>query len=98
MESQGKMLLPLRLRLLRRQHHLSQQALADLLGLDRSSYSYYELSRSEPSIHTLMFLADYYQVSVDYLLGRVDDPSLPQAEGTEKTSGADALNKTFADK
>ena len=54
---------------------LSQYDLARLLGLSRGQISNYELGTRRPDYETLTKLADFFGVSVDYLLGRVDDPS-----------------------
>ena len=41
-----------------------------MLNLSLTGYSYYEQNKREPSIETLIKLADYYDVSLDYLVGR----------------------------
>ncbi len=61
-----------RLRDLRINHDFTQQKIANLLGCDRSTYTYYETGKCEPSLSSLSLLADFYQVSVDYLLDRTD--------------------------
>ena len=48
----------------------SQGEVADFLKIPRTTYSSYEQNKSEPSIETLIKLADYYNVSLDYLVGR----------------------------
>lgn len=58
------------LRKLREQKGLSMQALADALKLSKSSINMYERAEREPSLQTLCSLADYFEVSTDYLLGR----------------------------
>ena len=63
----------LRLRELREKKRLSQQQLADWLGLTRSSISNYENYTQTPPADTLVSLADIYGVSVDYLLGVKND-------------------------
>ena len=63
----------LRLRELREKKRLSQQQLADWLGLTRSSISNYENNTQTPPADTLVCLADIYGVSVDYLLGVKND-------------------------
>lgn len=49
---------------------ISQQKLANDLGLSIQSVNYYIHEKREPSIATLIKLADYFDVSVDYLIGR----------------------------
>ena len=63
----------LRLRELREKKRLSQQQLADWLGLTRSSINNYENNTQTPPADTLVRLADIYGVSVDYLLGVKND-------------------------
>ena len=59
-----------RIRELREDHDLTQAALADYLGVQQTTYSKYELGRIEVPAEVLIKLADYYQVSLDYLVGR----------------------------
>ncbi|WP_438449339.1 helix-turn-helix domain-containing protein [Gorillibacterium sp. sgz5001074] len=49
---------------------LSQRKLADRVGIDRAAISHYELNRREPDIRTLIKLANYFDVSLDDLVGR----------------------------
>ena len=59
-----------RLRDLREDNDLKQKQLADLLQVHQTTYSDYELSRLNIPVTVLHQLADFYNVSVDYLLGR----------------------------
>ena len=59
-----------RVRDLREDHDLSQKALADHLQIHQTTYSDYELGRLNIPVAALHKLADYYGVSIDYLLGR----------------------------
>lgn len=61
-----------RLRDLREDRDLKQKELADLLKIHQTTYSDYELSRLNIPISVLHTLADFYGVSVDYLLGRTN--------------------------
>ncbi|MGB9661248.1 MAG: helix-turn-helix domain-containing protein [Moorellaceae bacterium] len=63
-----------RLRKLREQAGLTQEELAKLLGVERSTISRYESGNRDPSSEMLDRLAKFFNVSVDYLLGRTDDP------------------------
>lgn len=67
-----------RLRELRNATKKQQKEIAETLGLSTSAYSNYELGLREPSYDILQKLADYFGVSVDYLLGRdeQDTPSI----------------------
>jgi transcriptional regulator with XRE-family HTH domain len=60
---------------LREKRGLTQEDLAAKIGISRASLSHYEKNRRDPDYTTLTKLADYFRVSVDYLLGRTDDPS-----------------------
>ncbi len=64
----------MRLRDLRLNHGLSQKVIADYLGCSTVVYSRYETGSREPSMDTLMRLADYFNVSIDYLTGKSDIP------------------------
>jgi repressor LexA len=47
----------------------SQEVIANGIGISRARYSHYETGRSEPDNETLLKIASYYDVSIDYLLG-----------------------------
>lgn len=64
-----------RLKVLRKAHKLTQTDVATYLGVTVSAYGNYELGQREPDFDTLSKLADYFHVSVDYLLGRTDNPN-----------------------
>lgn len=61
-----------RLRDLREDRDLKQKDLAALLQIHQTTYSDYELGRLNIPTDTLHILADFYNVSVDYLLGRTN--------------------------
>ena len=61
-----------RIRDLREDRDLSQRELANYLQLHQTTYSDYELGRLNIPVPVLHKLADFYHVSVDYLLGRTD--------------------------
>ncbi len=64
----------IRLKELRTHSNLSQQKMADVLGISRSAVAMWETGGSEPDNKTLEKIADYFNVSIDYLLGRDDTP------------------------
>jgi transcriptional regulator with XRE-family HTH domain len=64
------MLLSKRLTYLRKELELTQDELSKKLTISRSAYSHYESGKYEPSIQMLELLADFYDVSTDFLLGR----------------------------
>lgn len=69
-----------RLKKLRNNKKLSQQQLADRLELNRSTYSRYELGQTQPDYDTLTLLADFYEVTTDYILGRSNTPELTEKD------------------
>lgn len=52
----------------------TQEDISSSLGLSRARYSHYENDRVEPDTETLNKMADFYNVTIDYLLGRTDHP------------------------
>lgn len=66
------------LRLLREKKNLSQQKLADEFDIAQSQIQNYETGGYQPSIDTLNKYADYFDVSVDFLLGRTNIHYKPQ--------------------
>lgn len=63
-----------RLKELREAKHLSQVRLAMDLNLSQNSISRYENMEREAGYETLLMIADYFHVSLDYLFGRTDKP------------------------
>lgn len=64
----------MRLKLLREQRNISQVRLAMDLNLSQNSISRYETGQREADYKTLIAIADYFDVSIDYLLERTDCP------------------------
>lgn len=62
-----------RLRDLREDRDLKQKDLAEYLQCSQVSYSYYEIGKRDIPTDVLCRLADFYQTSIDYLLGRTDE-------------------------
>ena len=56
----------------RKLNRLTQREVAKRLGISQPSYIRYENGKAEPSLVNLVKLADLFDVSVDYLLGRTD--------------------------
>ena len=69
LETMGK-----RIRSLRDQNGLTQKSMAEILDCTHSNYQKIEYGKINISATTLAFLADYFEVSTDYLLGRTDEP------------------------
>ena len=61
-----------RLRDLREDHDKSQNDIAEILNISRQHYSLYERGERELPMHHFITLANYYNVSLDYLAGRTD--------------------------
>ena len=61
-----------RLRDIREDHDLTQSEMAEILGVDRSAYSLWELGINIIPIKFLSIFADYFKCSIDYLLGLSD--------------------------
>ena len=62
------------LKLLRNEKGISQQKLADKLGISQQSINKYENHNIEPEIDTLKKLADFFGTSIDYITGYTDIP------------------------
>ncbi len=56
----------------RKLNKTTQQQMAEYLQIAQPSYIRYENGSSEPSLENLVKIADYFDVSVDYLLGRTE--------------------------
>ena len=69
LEQETPILLTKRLRYLREYNAVTQREIADALCIDRSTYAYYELGETQPSLLMLVRLAKLYDVTTDYLLG-----------------------------
>jgi len=65
---------PERLKRLRQKKGVSQEVLADFCGLDRRTVIRYECGEQEPTMLSLIALADYFEVSMDYMAGRLEEP------------------------
>ena len=61
-----------RLRELRMERGLKQREMSEICGLKLRSYQDYEYNKSYPEVPGLVALADYFGVSLDYLMGRTD--------------------------
>ncbi|MBO4914536.1 MAG: helix-turn-helix transcriptional regulator [Oscillospiraceae bacterium] len=61
-----------RLRDLREDRDKTQSQIAKILGTSQTMYARYERGANELPIHHLITLADFYDVSTDYILGRTD--------------------------
>lgn len=65
----------MRLKELRKARKMTQQRLAIELNMNQNTLSRYETGERQADYQTLILLADYFSVSIDYLLERTDDPT-----------------------
>ena len=65
-----------RLQELRQEKQLSQTEVASIVGLSLRAYQYYERGERQPAADTLISLADFFGVSIDYLAGRSNCPDM----------------------
>jgi len=63
-----------RLKEIRKAKGVTQKAMAEHLGMTEQAYQKYEYAMREPNHETTIKLADFFDVSTDYLLGRSDKP------------------------
>lgn len=61
-----------RLKALRKENHSNQKEIAKIIGSTQRKISYMEQGVTEPDLQTLIKLADYFDVSIDFLCGRKD--------------------------
>lgn len=65
-----------RLLSLRKSKKLTQKEISQAIGISVMGYQRYEYGTREPTASILIKLADYFNISVDYLLGRTDNPKI----------------------
>lgn len=74
-----------RLKDLRDDNDLTQQQIAEVLGIDQRVYSNYETGKRDIPTKFIVLLAEFYHTSTDYILGRTDNPLPPgQRQGGRK--------------
>lgn len=61
-----------RLQFLREKKRISRKVLSELCGLHSDAVRRYERGESEPTMHALVAIAEYFEVTVDYLVGRCE--------------------------
>ncbi len=65
----------MRLKELRKSKNMTQQRLAIELNMNQNTLSRYETGERQADYQTLIIIADYFNVSIDYLLERTDNPT-----------------------
>lgn len=68
-----------RIRELREERELRQIDLSHATGIDQKTISNYETGKTNPDSYALIRLADFFEVSIDYLVGRIDTPIYSRA-------------------
>ena len=71
-----------RLKELRKEMNLTQVELSQALSISRSSLSLYEINKREPDCETVSKIADFFDVSLDYLYGRSIDTCIAKTRVT----------------
>ena len=69
-------LIATRIKRLRKEYHYSQEKLCQKIGIKQRTYSGYETGRSITPLYVLFLLAKFYNVSLDYLMGRKQDKKI----------------------
>ena len=65
-----------RIKELRAEYGLTQAEVGNIIGVKRHSVYTYEKGLNYPEVRGLIILADYFKVSLDYLVGRTDNPEI----------------------
>ena len=79
------------LKTVRKEHNFKQKEIADAMGIDRSTYSFYETGKTNPPIETLCKLSRIYNVTIGYLLGKeANNPELLKRSASV-SSGVDPI-------
>ena len=84
-----------RLREIRMAHRYSQKQIADMCGMAQATIGRYETDAADPSPETLLWYAEAFEVSLDYLFGRTDDPKGHLYEKDEPSLPSDASINDF---
>ena len=80
------------LKLLRKQHNLSQKEIGNIFHASQNTVSQWENGTRKPSYDIIQEIADYFDVSVDYLLGRQEH--LPELNSRDKREIQEILDDT----
>lgn len=77
------------LRKIRKAHKLTQQDIANVLGVDRTTYTLYETGSTNPPIETLEKLSNIYNATIGYILGKEESNHAERLKKTELVSEGD---------
>ena len=64
-----------RLKSIRLHSGITQKEAANLFGITERAYQNYEIIKSKPNVSLLISIAEYFDVSIDYLVGRTNNPN-----------------------
>ena len=64
-----------RLKSIRLHSGITQKEAANLFGITERAYQNYEINKSNPNVSLLISIAEYFDVSIDYLVGRTNNPN-----------------------
>lgn len=84
----GIMIFSERLKLLRSKQKLSSKQVYESIGISQATYYRYETGEREPNCQVLIALSNFFNVSIDYLSGRVDTPFYTNSNITSQYSDA----------
>ncbi len=79
------------LKRVRKEHNFKQKEVAEAIGVDRSTYSFYEIGRTSPSIEALCTLAKIYNVTIGYLIGKEANNPVLRESATNVSAGVDPI-------
>ncbi len=85
----------MRLRELREQKGLNQKEFAALIGVPANTYNQWEKEKRSPDYEMLSQIANFYDVSVDYLLGRTDNPEQMRIPAEDEPSKLTKLQEAY---
>lgn len=86
-----------RLKELRRSMKLPQWKMAEILGVSQSSIDRYERNTARPTVENFLVYADYFDVSLDYIFGRCDEPQGKLYEHRPRVEQGNPDLKLFVD-
>lgn len=80
-----------RLQFLIEKEHKTQKQVASALGLSQQRFNFYVTGKREPDNHMLLMLANYFNVTTDYLLGNAEEKTDPSKDEPVSVSSTDNL-------
>lgn len=85
------------LKIIRKRNNLTQQQVADALGITRSAYCGYEIGRRSPEIDTLIRLAEFYRLSLDKFLQEITSDMVFENDDFENNDDTRFLSQLSKD-